>query len=142
MKVVFDTNVLVSAFDKEDLFHSECRSPFETVLAGGLDVVAPILVLIETVCALRRRTDDLEASQEALDSLKQSKDFTWIFLDNERVDRVCRFGIQTGLKGADAIVAETARGLGLPLVTQDQEIHSKCADSLEVIRPSELVHEP
>ncbi|MCA9412830.1 MAG: PIN domain-containing protein [Candidatus Omnitrophica bacterium] len=139
MRVVLDSNILVSMFDPKDRHHPVCEPLLEKIVLREIEVVCPVLVLAETVCAIQRRTGDSEFSTFILQNLTQLRAISWNDCTVASVRAACRLGIETGLKGADSIVVETAQSLKIPLVTQDLEIHSKCSDPVEVIEPSELV---
>ncbi|GBC75895.1 hypothetical protein HRbin07_00087 [bacterium HR07] len=60
MKLVFDSNILVSSLDSNDLFHAECYPVFEKLLSSEIEALCPALVLVETACVIRRRTNSEE----------------------------------------------------------------------------------
>jgi predicted nucleic acid-binding protein len=139
MKFVFDSNIFVSLFDPKDLHHQECEGLLESIYRGRIKVVSPVIVLGETICAIARRVNDSGFSHRLLRNLTKIRSIHWEDCTQEIVEKACLLGIESGLKGADSIVLETARTHGLPLLTQDKEILSRCPDSIKVMPPGELL---
>ncbi len=49
-------NVIIGRLylDPKDIFHSECYPIFERLLGFEVEALCPVIVLVETICALRR----------------------------------------------------------------------------------------
>ncbi|MEW6360182.1 MAG: type II toxin-antitoxin system VapC family toxin [Planctomycetota bacterium] len=139
MRVVIDTNVLVSGADPKDAFHSECRPILEKLLRSEVEAVCPVLVLVEAVCVLRRRTDDEHIALRFGRSLALLPSINWLSITVEDAQRACALGVKSGLRGGDAIVLQAAKEWGIPLLTQDREIKKKAPKDIVVLAPSDFV---
>lgn len=139
MRVVIDSNVFISALDPRDQFYPECQPIFNLLLEEDLQALCPLLVLIETTCVIRRRTGRPKFAREVYRNLLRLTSITWLPLSLEIADRACELGIQTGLKGGDAIVLQVADDYRLPLMTKDREIHDQAPGVLTIMEPRQLL---
>ncbi len=138
MRVLLDSNIFVGGLDKGDPFHPACLDVLEEAFEARLDVVGPVLILAETVCALARRTGEPSHALRAFVNLAGAPAITWLDDSVADVEAAILMGIESGLKGADAIIAHTALVLGVPLVTHDQELKLRAPKGLTVLSAGEL----
>lgn len=78
MKLVIDSNVFVGALDPNDIFHSECYPLFEKLLDLAIEAVCPVLILVETTCAIRRRTNSELIARRAYRKLSVMPAINWL----------------------------------------------------------------
>jgi predicted nucleic acid-binding protein len=95
MKLVVDSNILVSSFDPKDMFHSECYPVFERILSFEIGALSPALVLVETTCALRRRTNSEEIARKIYRDLALLPSINWLDITLEVAERACMLGAKT-----------------------------------------------
>ncbi|MBM2815608.1 MAG: Ribonuclease VapC [Ignavibacteria bacterium] len=138
MKFVIDSNVLVSSLDPKDIFYSECHPLFEKILSMEIEALCPVLVLSETTCVLRRRTNNENIAGATYRMLAQLPAINWLDITLEVTERACLLGVKTGLKGGDAIVLQVAEQYGIPLITKDKEILEKTPKRIWVFEPNEI----
>ena len=138
MKLVIDSNIFVSSFDPNDMFHSECYPIFERILSFEIGVLCPSLVLVETTCALRRRTNSEEIARRIYRDLALLPSINWLDINLEVAERACMLGARTGLRGGDAIVLQVAEQYGIPLLTKDKELKEKAPRSILVFEPNDV----
>jgi len=138
VQVVVDSNILISALDPQDQFHAECFPLFSRLLEQEIRALCPAFVLVETTCVLRRRTKNPQFAWEAYQDLLRLASITWMPLPLETAVRACQLGIETGLKGGDAIVLQAAVESGIPLLTKDREIHAKAPATVQLFEPGNL----
>jgi len=138
MRVVLDSNILVIALDPQDVFYGECYPILEKILNLQLEVLCPVLVLVEVTCVLRRRTNSEEIAVDIYRSLSQLPAINWMDINLDVALNACRLGIRTGLKGADAIVLQVAEQHGIPLLTKDKRMKQKAPPGILVYEPSEM----
>ena len=138
MKVVIDSNVFVAALDPRDRFHAECRPVFERLLRLEIEALCPVLVLVETVCVLRRRTNDAELAANLLKNLALLPGVNWLDMTVEVATQAGVLGVHTALRGGDAIVVQVAEQYGIPLVTKDQEMADRAPRGVWVLAPGDL----
>ncbi len=103
MKLVIDSNILVSSLDPKDIFYSECYPIFERLLDFEIEALCPVIVLVETICALRRRTNSEETACGICKDLTLLPSINWLDINIEVAEKACIIGAKTGLKGGDAI---------------------------------------
>lgn len=139
MKFVIDSNVFISSIDPKDIFHLECYPILERLLNFEIEAVCPVLVLVETVCSIRRRTNNEALAISVLRSLVKLPSITWLDITLDVAELASIIGSKTGLRGGDAIVLQVAEKFEIPLVTKDKEIKSKASKGISVVEPAELI---
>ncbi|MEK7397274.1 MAG: PIN domain-containing protein [Candidatus Poribacteria bacterium] len=138
MRLVIDSNIFVSSLDPKDYFHSECYPIFEKLLNFEIESICPVIVLVETICALRRRTNSEEIANEYYRNLVILPSINWLDVNLELAEKACMLGARTGLKGGDAIILQVAEQYGVPILTKDKEIKDKAPMGIIVFEPEEL----
>ncbi len=138
MKLVFDSNVFVSALDPNDMFHSECRPLFEKLLRFEVESVSPIWVLVEAASVLRRRVQSDVIVRHVWMNLARLPSIHWLEITSDAAERACEIVARTGLRAGDAIVVQVAEELGVPLVTKDKEFWRKRLPGVLLFQPGEL----
>jgi predicted nucleic acid-binding protein len=138
MKLVVDSNILISSLDPTDVFHSECYPVFERILAFEIEALCPALVLVETACVIRRRTNSEDTAKRVYANLSVLPSINWLDITLVIAERACLVGAKTGLKGGDAIVLQVAEEFGVPLLTKDKEIKKKAPAGILVFEPNEV----
>ena len=139
MQVVIDSNIFISALDPHDQFSQECLPVFNRILEQQIYALCPAYVLVETACVLRRRTSSPKFARDVYRNLLRLAAITWLPFTLELAERACELGIQTGLKGGDAIVLQVAEDSHLPLLTRDREIHDKAPRAIRILEPRQLL---
>lgn len=121
--VAIDASVLVASFIRADRFHAESARFLRHTMARRMALVAPGIMLIESACAVARRTGSEELARVATTDLLRNE---WLRLDgDEGADGILEtiaLGTRLRLKGADAVYAATARANDVPLVSWDREL--------------------
>ena len=125
--VVADTSLLVAYLLESDAFHLSAREYFSGMDRGNITLHLPMLVMVETISAIRRRQgqDWQYKVGEALATIYEWERQGWVIfypLNRERMEGALRISIETGLKGADSVIAALAAELGYNLKTFDHEI--------------------
>jgi predicted nucleic acid-binding protein len=138
MRLVVDSNIFISGLDPKDVFHSECYPIFERIVKFEIEALCPALVLVETICVIRRRTNSENASSSVYKSLSSLPSINWLDVTLAVAERACLLGAKTGLKGGDAIVLQVAEEYGIPLLTKDKEIKDKAPRGILVFEPSDV----
>lgn len=138
MKLVIDSNIFVSSFDPKDMFHSECYPIFEKILNSEIEALCPALVLVETTCALRRRTNSEEIARKIYKNLALLPSINWLDMNLEVAQRACMLGVEAGLRGGDAIVLQVAEQYSVPLLTKDEEMKKRAPKSILIFGPTDV----
>jgi len=71
MRLVIDSNIFVSGLDPKDVFHEECYPILEKMLSFDIEALCPSLVLVETICVLRRRTNSEQVALAIYENLSR-----------------------------------------------------------------------
>jgi predicted nucleic acid-binding protein len=138
MRLVVDSNIFISSLDPKDIFHGECYPIFERIIRFEIEVLCPVLVLVETTCVIRRRTNNEEAAHNIYRSLTSLPSINWFDITLAVAERACLLGAKTGLKGGDTIVLQVAEEYGIPLLTKDKEMKAKAPAGILVYEPIDL----
>ena len=138
MRLVVDSNIFISSLDPKDIFHSECHPIFERVVKFEIEALCPALVLVETVCVIRRRTNSEDAARNIYKSLSSLPSIIWFDVTLAVAERTCLLGTRTGVKGGDAIVLQVAEEYGIPLLTKDKEMKDKAPAGILVFEPKDV----
>ncbi|MFQ5976460.1 MAG: type II toxin-antitoxin system VapC family toxin [Candidatus Hydrothermarchaeales archaeon] len=138
MKLVIDSNIFVSSLDPKDIFHSECYPLFEKLLSFEIECLCPAIVLVETTCVIRRRTNSESIAVSIYQNLVRLPSINWLDITVEVAERACMLGSKIGLRGGDAIVLQVAEQHGIPLLTKDKEMKEKGSKSILIFEPSGL----
>ncbi|KJR42207.1 PilT protein [Candidatus Magnetoovum chiemensis] len=135
-----DSNILISGLDPKDLFYNQCLPLFEKLLKRKIKATCPALVLAETICTIRRRTNEKVAHRTYQRLLKVSS-IQWVDITTETIKQACDIGITTALKGSDAIILQTAQEYNIPLLTKDNEIKEKAKklENIKIFEPIDVL---
>ncbi|HEX5733774.1 MAG TPA: type II toxin-antitoxin system VapC family toxin [Blastocatellia bacterium] len=111
---------------------------FERVIRFEIKALCPALVLVETVCVIRRRTNSEDTARSVYKSLSSLPSIIWFDVTLAVAERACLLGAKTGLKGGDSIVLQVAEEYGIPLLTKDKEMRDKAPTGILVFEPSDV----
>jgi len=140
--LVVDSSVFLAALKQDEPRHQECRRLFELIQEGWYIAIEPLIVLVEVVAAIRRRTGSETLAGRVRDDLLQIETIYFLELIVSRAIQATNLAIQTALRGMDAIVVQVGKELGCPLVTLDAELAERAqglvsiADITDLIRAS------
>ncbi len=138
MKIVIDTNIFVSSLDEKDIFYSECYPIFEKLLDSEIEAICPLIILVETICAIRRRINNTDITFEIYKNLIDLPSIKWLEITMDMAGQVCLWGNKTGLKGGDAIILHVAHSYNIPLLTMDKEIKIKAPKDILIYTPVDI----
>jgi len=138
VRFVIDSNIFVSSLDPKDIFYYECYPIFEKLLGFEVEALCPVIVLVETICVLRRRTNSEEIACGIYKDLVLVPSINWLDINLDVAERACILGARTGLKGGDAIVLQVAEQYGIPILTKDKEMKNRASEGILVFEPVDL----
>ena len=138
MKLVIDSNILVGSLDPNDIFHKECYRVFERILSFEIEGLCPALVLVETTCVIRRRTNNEALAAAVYRNLARLPSINWLDITLDVAERASMLGVKTGLRGGDSIILQVAEQYGIPLLTKDKEMKAKTPKCILVFEPNDL----
>ncbi len=120
--LVVDASVWVAAFDPTDPHHVESVAFLRTVEAMGAPLAVPAFAVVETACAIARRTGSESAASAATRALMANPLLSVEPMSAELLATATREGISRRLRGADSLYVATAFVAGGRLVTWDREM--------------------
>lgn len=118
--LVVDASVWVAAFDTTDTHHQGSVAFLRAVEDEGVALSTPALALVETGCAIARRTGSDASASAATGMLMHRPSLTIEPMSSALLATAIEVGIQRRLRGADAVYAATARVTGGQLVACDR----------------------
>jgi predicted nucleic acid-binding protein len=131
-ELTIDSSVLVASLLKQEKEHSRAFEVWGEVLTGKAVAIMPSIVLVEVVAAVRRRTGDKDLALKTKEELLSVKTVNFTIVDPETALEACNVAVETGLKGMDSIVVQTAKEYGTSLVTLDNEMISKATGFVKI----------
>ena len=138
MKLVVDSAVFVAAFREEEPYSKEAFRLLERLQKGTHTVYLPVIVPIEVVAAIRRRTGNADFAQKVGEVLLALPDMILIDLTTFRMARYLGFAGESGLSGMDSVIVGVAQEFGVPLVTLDKEIIEKGRRFVDIVEIDEF----
>lgn len=131
-ELTIDSSVIVASLLKQEKGHSRALNVWEKVLTGKAVAIMPYIVLVEVVAAISRRTGDKALAQKIKKELLSIDTVNFTIVDPEAALEASDIAIETGIRGMDAIVAQTAKEYGAILVTLDNEMISKVREIVKI----------
>ncbi|NJL18752.1 MAG: type II toxin-antitoxin system VapC family toxin [Bdellovibrionaceae bacterium] len=120
--ITVDASVWTSVFELKDCFHADSVTFLRHCERRGIRICSPWLTILETGCALARRSRDGAKVMAAVSDLRAIPTLRLLELDNAMLNTSLEHGTRFFLRGADAIYAATARITRTQLITWDQEL--------------------
>lgn len=133
--MVIDSSVWTGGLLDQDVHHAASRGWLAQFLATGGRPIIPTLALAEVAGAISRRTGNVSLGQNALAAVLATPGLYIVPLSRALGEEAARLAYTYRLRGADAIFVATARQLGTPLITWDQEILNRASPVIPVIHP-------
>ena len=130
--LITDSNVLVGSFLSEDLYHNAGLN-YVKGLENGDDVFhIPMLVPVEVVSAIWRRSQQLglalvARAMKSFDDWEADGRIALYPLDRARMTAAMDIAVRYRFSGSDSVIVALAEELNMPLKTFDQEIQRRFA---------------
>ena len=134
--LVVDASVVVSAFLPHDTYYHPSLTWLRRTIASGEEIVAPLLLHVEVASGVSRQSDS-DSGQRAVATIVALKRARWIELDQALAAHATRMAYELRLRGADAVYVAVADRLGLPLVSWDNEHHTRAAQRITIYTPED-----
>jgi len=97
------------------------------VISGTVTAIMPYTVLIEVVAAVRRRTGNKMLALQVKEILLSIESLHFVIIDPESAADAADIAVESGMRGVDAIVVQTAKEYKSILVSLDKEMIEKAA---------------
>jgi predicted nucleic acid-binding protein len=138
VKYVVDSNIFVAHVDDKDVHHRRCVPLINRVNSGEISMVGPSLILTEVGAALVRRTGNAELATRACIDLWRHPRMFWVDVTVETAMAAAALAIETGIRGADAIITHIAQLYEVPLLTLDGDIQARAPKSIQILAPENI----
>ena len=124
-ELTIDSSVIVASLLEQEKGHAKVLKIWGEVLAGRAVAIMPYTVLVEVVAAIRCRTGDKVLALKIKKELLSIDNLNFTIVDPESASEAADIAIESGMRGMDAIIVQTAKEYGTSLVTLDNEMISK-----------------
>ena len=131
-ELTIDSSVIVASLLDQEKDHLKALSLWKEVVIGNAIAIMPYTVLIEVVAAVRRRTGKKELSQKIKQELLSIETVNFVIIDPESASGASDIAIESGVRGMDAIVIQTAREYNTTLVSLDAKMMEKAASIVKI----------
>ncbi len=132
VELTIDSSVIVASLLEQEKDHLKALSLWKEVIAGNALAIMPYTVLVEVVAAVRRRTGQKELAQKVKKELLSLDTVNFVIVDPDSASDASDIAIETGLRGMDAIVIQTAKEYTTALVSLDSEMIEKAAGMVKI----------
>jgi predicted nucleic acid-binding protein len=137
--VTIDASVFVRGSSPVEGSFEESREFLIRLAASTIQIVLPTLVKPEVASAVRRATGQSALAARVAASIDALGDVVLVPLDHALAQEAAELCVQTGLRGADAVYAATARRFDAILVTLDEEQRRRLPAGMTALYPSEAL---
>lgn len=137
--ITLDSSVIVAALKKDEEKHKECRAILEKIVNGEFVVFEPYTVLVEVVAAIVRRTGSKKLAKRVKNDLENIDMIYFLEIIKSKADDAANIAVETGVRGMDAVVIQTAKENNAVLVTLDKEMIKKAKGIVKTKYVDELV---
>jgi len=125
MRLVIDSSVFVAAFREDEPFSREAFSIIQQLDGGKLWAAIPVIVPLEVMAAVRRRTGDTALARTVGERILSMRTVSLVDLTTFRLTQLVDVAVASGLRGMDAVVVGVAQEFGIPLLTLDTEMQKR-----------------
>jgi predicted nucleic acid-binding protein len=130
--LTIDSSIIVASLLDHEKDHIKSQRLWNEVISGKLAAIMPYTVLIEVVAAVRRRTGNKDLAQQVKEELLSMDSLHFVIVDPESASDAADIAIQSGMRGMDAIVVQTAKEYNTKLVSLDKEMIEKAAAFVKI----------
>lgn len=136
--LTIDASVFVSALSPLETKGQESLRLIEGLRDIPRLVILPTLVRPEIAGAVNRLTGDQDLAREAAGLGFLPTSTLYVTLDQKLAEEAAELAVETGLRGADAVYAATARRFDAVLVTLDSEQRNRLPSDIRTLWPWEV----
>lgn len=133
--IVVDASVWVAYFIQQDVHHANCKTWLQNHARSQGAFAVPVLMLAELAGAIHRRTGNGTLAKAALAAVLKLPELNVVPIDQTLGNLAADLAAQMGWRGADATYAALAYHLGVPLLSLDQEHHTRAGYLVKVKKP-------
>src|SRR5690349_10413628 len=134
--IVIDASVWISHLLPADINHNTSRAWVQRYIAGGGELIAPVILLVEVGGAVSRRNLQPALGHQAVNQLLALPLLRLVAFNRRSANRAAKLAADLQLRGADALYVEVAQRLGAPLISWDSQQLSRAASLIQVYTPN------
>jgi predicted nucleic acid-binding protein len=138
-RVTLDASVVVSASFPAENASEVSHRLIELLVRNQAVIVVPTLIRPEMAAAVQRSTGDPGKAKALDESFARLPGLVFQALDDRMADAAVEIAVTTGLRGADAVYAATARRFDATLITLDGEQRTRGPADMIALYPSEAL---
>jgi predicted nucleic acid-binding protein len=138
-RVTLDASVVVSASFPAENASEDSHRLIELLVRSQAVIVVPTLIRPEMVSAVRRSTGDPGKARALDESFARLPGLVFQALDDRMAYAAVEIALSTGLRGADAVYAATARRFDAALITLDSEQRTRRPADIVALYPAEAI---
>jgi predicted nucleic acid-binding protein len=133
--MVIDACVWVGYYVAEDAHHQASYAWFTGNSLGQAEVAIPVIATAEVAGAVARRTGQPDLGHRAANEMLAFPGLRAVPIDALLARQAVTIAADMRLRGADAIYVALAAQLAAPLITFDDQLASRAAPLVQVVRP-------
>lgn len=133
--MVIDASVWVAAHMNTDVRYTVSKQYLRRAIAQGVQFAAPILLPVEVAAAVARGAGQPERATRLIRTMLKLAALRLHPIDSPLAVRSVRMAVAVQLRGADAVYAALAEGLGIPLISWDNDHLTHASRRIAVYTP-------
>ncbi len=137
-QITIDSSVIIAALLDKEKKHNECWNLLEKVKNGEYIAIEPLIVLVEIVAAIKRRTGSSRLAERVKEDICDINSIVFLDIVSRRAHQAADIAKEIGVRGMDAIVIQTAREFNIPLVSLDREMLERSKSIIDIKNVEEL----
>jgi len=127
-----DSSIIVASLLEQEKDHLKALSIWREVITGTAIAIMPYTVLVEVVSAVKRRTGQKELAKKVKNELLSMDTANFVIIDPDSASDASDIAIESGVRGTDAVVIQTAKEYNTTLVSLDTEMIKKAAAIVKI----------
>lgn len=139
--MTIDASVLIGATMLTERASQECGLFVKSLGLGQRPLILPTIVKPEVAGAVKRVTGDAQLAEAVAAHLDTLPGVVFVALDDALATEAAHIAIHSGIRGADAVYAVTARRFDAILVTLDKEQRNRLPAYITVCSPAEALQQ-
>lgn len=138
-RVTLDASVVVGAFNSAEAGSEDSRRLLDDLRRKRTVIIVPTLIRPEIAAAVRRATGEPDKAKAFEKSFARLPGVIFQALDDRVAEEAAQIAATTGLRGADAVYAATARCFAAPLITLDDQQRDRLPAGMTALYPAEAI---
>lgn len=140
MNLTIDASVFVSAARPSEALYPLSYRFLQK--AKGAEIFCPTLILSECVAAIARPTGDSILSRRLVSLIRHFPGMTLVALDKGIAAHAAEIAIENRLRGADAVYVAVAEDFDSALISWDEEMLKRSAETVLAMSPERWLKTP